>query len=196
MSFTVESISRKIRKHSDSKFNDTNIEHLKNGQLPAAVLIPLAECNQKPVLIYTRRSENLPTHRGQVSFPGGLIEERDNSPLDAALRETCEEINIPQQQIDVIGDLPPFDSQTGYFVNPFIGVVHDLNDLRKDGVEVERIFCIPVSWLADPKHSRLEEFKAPDGSIHRVWFFDKYENETLWGISAKITKDFLEIIKE
>jgi len=165
-----------------------------DNPVPSAVLIPVVEYNQEPALIYTRRSEHLTTHRGQVSFPGGVIEDDDNSPLDAALRETCEEINIKRRQINVIGGLTPFDSQTGYFIYPFVGSIHDLNGLQKDGIEVTRIFCIPVKWLADPDNSRLDDYKAPDGSIHKVWIFDKYENETLWGISAKITKDFLRII--
>ena len=91
-----------------------------DNPVPSAVLIPVVEYNQEPALIYTRRSEHLTTHRGQVSFPGGVIEDDDNSPLDAALRETCEEINIKRRQINVIGGLTPFDSQTGYFIYPFV----------------------------------------------------------------------------
>lgn len=196
MNYTLESIKNMINKFSDSEVQTLKNRHLENDQIPAAVLIPVVQYNQEPVLIYTRRSDHLPTHRGQVSFPGGAIEENDDSPLDAALRETCEEINIHRKQIEIIGKLAPFDSQTGYFIYPFVGIVHDLHGLKKDDIEVKRIFCIPVSWLADPHHSRLKDFKAPDGSLHKVWFFDEYENETLWGISAKITKEFLSVIKK
>jgi hypothetical protein len=71
-----------------------------------------------------------------------------------------------------------------------------LDQLTRNSVEVDRIFCIPLSWLCDPRHSKLKVISGMYGKLRRVWYYDLYEGELLWGITAKITKDFLELIKK
>lgn len=164
--------------------------------LHSAVLVPITYHQDEFKLIYTKRSSELARHRGQVSFPGGIIEQGDKNPIDTALRETCEEINIQRHQIDLLGMMKPFNSQTGYFIYPVVGFIQDLNGLQRNGPEVDKIFCIPYQWLADPKNSKLTDYKTSDGNIRKVWFFEMYENELLWGITALITKSFLQLIKD
>ena len=161
----------------------------------SAVLLPFTYHNNELNLIFTKRSATLGRHQGQVSFPGGMIEPGDKNPIETALRETCEEINISSSQVEILGSLPPFDSQTGYFIYPVIGFVHDLDGLRGNGDEVDKIFCIPYSWLADPENSELTDYKTKQGVYRKVWFFKEYEGELLWGITAKITKDFVALIE-
>jgi len=161
----------------------------------SAVLLPFTCHENELKLIFTRRSAALERHRGQVSFPGGMIEKSDKDPIDTALRETCEEINICTSQVEIIGLLNPFDSQTGYLIFPVIGFIHDLEGLQGSGDEVDRVFCIPYAWLADPENSELTDYKTKDGIFRKVWFFKEYEGELLWGITAKITADFIALIE-
>jgi 8-oxo-dGTP pyrophosphatase MutT (NUDIX family) len=188
----LATIRTKLNKYETELFDMAS----KPGLLRSAVLVPITYINGELKLIYTRRSTDLVRHKGQVSFPGGLIEPGDKSPTDTALRETCEEINICEQQIDLIGCLKPFNSQTGYYIYPVVGFLHDLNGLQRNGTEVDRIFCIPLAWLSDPKNSMLTDYLASDGTTRKVWFYEKYEAEVLWGITAFITKTFLDLILE
>ena len=151
---------------------------------------------EQVALLYTLRSNSLERHSGQVSFPGGVIEKADQSAIETALRETEEEIGVLRENIQIIGQLNPFNTSTGYIVFPVIGVINSLDKLTRNAIEVDRIFCIPLNWLCDPEHSRIQEFLGHDGKIRNVWFFDLYEGELLWGITAKITKDLIEIIKK
>ncbi|HUV16789.1 MAG TPA: hypothetical protein VMW28_09530, partial [Pelolinea sp.] len=84
---------------------------------------------------------------------------------------------------------------TGYFIYPVVGFISDLNGLQKNGVEVDRIFCIPYTWLTEPRNSQLLDYQAKDGTKRKVWFFEEYEGEKLWGITAKITRDFVDLIE-
>lgn len=161
----------------------------------SAVLLPFTHHNNELKLIFTKRSDTLERYKGQVSFPGGMIETGDKNPIETALRETCEEINISASQVEILGSLPPFDSQTGFFIYPAVGYIRNLDGLQVNGDEVEKVFCIPFSWLADPNNSELSDYKTKQGFYRKVWFFKEYEGELLWGITAKITKDFIELIK-
>lgn len=165
------------------------------GLMHSAVLVPFTYHKKELKLIFTKRSAILERHKGQVSFPGGMIETDDKNPIETALRETCEEINIRASQVEILGLLPSFNSQTGYFIYPVVGFIHDLNGLQENGDEVERIICIPYPWLADPDNSELLDFKTIEGIYKKVWFFKEFEGELLWGITAEITKDFVEIIE-
>lgn len=172
--------------------NNSPNEYLLNS----AVLVPLIVYHVEVSLLFTLRSNSLDRHSGQVSFPGGIIEKDDNSSIETALRETREEIGVGRENIQVIGKLAPFNTATGYIVNPVVGVIDSLENIRRNEVEVERVFCIPLNWLCVQDHSRMEDFIANDGKTRKVRFFDLYEGELLWGITAKITRDLLEIIKK
>jgi len=163
--------------------------------LLSAVLVPFTFYKSELKLIFTKRSAKLERHSGQVSFPGGIIEAGDKNPIETAIRETQEEIGIKKSQIDILGEMPPFNSSTGYFIYPVVGFISDLNGLQKNGVEVDRIFCIPYTWLTEPRNSQLLDYQAKDGTKRKVWFFEEYEGEKLWGITAKITRDFVDLIE-
>lgn len=167
-----------------------------NSLYNSAVLVPLVVHYSEINLLFTLRSSSLDRHSGQVSFPGGIIENNDNSPIDTALRETKEEIGIGKGNIQIIGQLIPFNISTGSFVYPVVGIIDSLENIRRNQVEVDRIFCIPLNWLCDPVHSRLKDYISDEGETRNVWFFDLFEGELLWGITAKITHDLIEIIKK
>lgn len=162
----------------------------------SAVLVPIVLHQNQISLLFTLRSNLLERHSGQVSFPGGIIEEDDNSAIETALRETEEEIGIGSDHIQIIGQLNPFNTTTGYIVYPVIGIINSLEVITRNEVEVNRIFYIPLNWLCDPTHSRMEKIVSSDGKTRKVWYFDRYDGELLWGITAKITQELLEIIKK
>lgn len=162
----------------------------------SAVLVPFVMHQEQVALLYTLRSNSLERHSGQVSFPGGVIEKTDQSVIETALRETEEEIGVLRENIQIIGHLNPFNTSTGYKVFPVIGIIKSMDKLIRNTIEVDRIFCIPLNWLCDPEHSRIQEFPGNDGKNRNVWFFDLYDGELLWGITAKITKDLIELIKK
>lgn len=166
-----------------------NIQH-------AAVLLPLTYRLGELIFIFTRRADNLASHAGQVSFPGGVREFEDKTPIDTALRETYEEIGILTNQIEILGMMPPYHSTTGFYVYPVVGFIRNLNGLKRNTIEVEKLLCVPYKWLMNPENYYQADYQTKSGSIHRLWFFKDFEGEKIWGLTAQITLDFMEIIKK
>ncbi len=98
----------------------------------ASVLVPFAYHDQKLSILFTHRSNQLASHRGQVSFPGGMKESADRDLLAPALRETKEEIGIDPENIEVLGQLEPIKSHTGLMIYPFAGFIRDLNGMQNN----------------------------------------------------------------
>jgi 8-oxo-dGTP pyrophosphatase MutT (NUDIX family) len=165
------------------------------GLIRAAVLLPLALKQGELSLLFTRRSDAVNSHRGQVSFPGGQLEPGDRDLRDTALRETCEEIGIQPDDIDVMGTLKPLKSATGFHIYPYVGFIRDLNGLHKNDLEVEKVFCIPLDWLTNEDNLKQEDYVPPDGSLHKVWVFKTYAGERVWGITAQITKQLIDLLR-
>ena len=166
-----------------------------NGNKAAAVLVPLAYHADELVLLYTHRSNFINRHRGQVSFPGGMEETSDKTYADTALRETYEEIGILPDHIEVYGRLPLLVSTAGYPIYPYVGFIKDMNGLQKNSDEVEKIFCIPLKWLLADGNLFQEDYRGSRGDVHKVWIFKEYDGEKVWGITAEITRRFIEMIK-
>jgi 8-oxo-dGTP pyrophosphatase MutT (NUDIX family) len=162
---------------------------------PAAVLVPLAGVHGEWHLLFTRRTDNVETHRGQVSFPGGRIEPGDASPVAAALREAQEEIGLRPDDVRVLGRLDALMTVTQYLITPVVGVIPWPYPFRPDPVEVAEVFTIPLTWLADPAH--LEHRTRPalaGGPEVPVFSYREYGGHILWGASARITLDLLSLL--
>ncbi|MGB0645983.1 MAG: CoA pyrophosphatase [Bradymonadia bacterium] len=163
------------------------------AQRRAAVLVPLIVTPDSVDLLLTRRAEHLSSHRGQVAFPGGGVEPGDENLVQTALREAREEVSLMPELVEVLGlldDLPTVTEDT--IVTPVVGVVHERSTLKADPNEVARIFSIPLDYLVEPTHWRTETH------IHRnrsypLYFLD-YDGETLWGLSAYITRQLLDFM--
>ena len=166
----------------------------KHGK-PASVMIPLVVYEEKISVLFTKRTNNVRDHQGQISFPGGAIETEDLSPLSAAYRETFEEIGLPRNHITLLGELNPRNTITGYYVYPFIGFINSLQNLIINPFEVEKIIIIPICWLMMDSNSRTEMYERPGVKKHPVIFYEAYNNEIIWGITASIIHDFLSVIK-
>jgi len=155
---------------------------------PAAVLTPLVSINNEWHFLFTKRTEDLEHHRGQVSFPGGSLEE-DEPCESGALRETFEEIGIPAHAIEVVGFLHDIRTPSRYVITPVVGVVHSIDRLAVNPAEVSRAFTAPLSFFADEANAEIR-FITIHGISREVYFYH-YDGETIWGATAMILRDLM-----
>src|SRR5512138_279669 len=158
----------------------------------AAVLIPLAWHNEEWHLLYTRRTDTVESHKGQVSFPGGACDEGETEPEQTALREAWEEIGLLPKDVRVLGKLSTLITITYFRITPVVGVVQWPAVFRVGEHEVARIFTIPLGWLANP--SNRWEFTRP-GTTRSLIAYHPYDGELLWGATARMTVDFLKVLE-
>jgi len=160
---------------------------------PAAVLVPMFRHRGAWHLLFIRRTEYPGDHHsGQVAFPGGQSEPGDADAAATALREAREEIGLDPARVVVLGELQPLHTVSDYLVTPVVGEIPWPLELRPDPTEVARVFGIPLAWLGDAANRRVLTWPAPDHPEAReVIFYDTFDQELLWGVSARITVDFL-----
>ena len=158
----------------------------------AAVLIPIVDRGE-PCLVFTKRTQRVATHKGQISFPGGAVDPGDGSFLEAALRECEEEIGLPRAAVEPLGALDDTETvATPFVITPWVGVIRELVAWRTDGEEVERVIEVPFAALAAPGGLRVEHWER-DGVVRAVYFFD-YDGDTIWGATARILKHYLDLV--
>lgn len=157
----------------------------------AAVLIPLAWHGDEWHVLFTRRTDKVESHKGQVSFPGGACDEGETTPEQTALREADEEIGLRPNDVRVLGRLTTLITITYFRVTPVVGVIKWPNVFRVGEHEVARIFTIPLAWLANPMNRW--EFEMP-GRNRSLIAYHPYDGELLWGATAKMTVDFLKVL--
>jgi len=154
----------------------------------AAVLIPLVQDGVDWHILYTRRTQRVESHKGQVSFPGGGCDEGETSPEQTALREAQEEIGIDPAAVRVLGRLTDLITITSFRVTPVVGVVNWPTVFRLNEHEVERVFTVPLAWLADS--GNRWELPFP-GKNRSVVVYHPYDGELVWGATARMTVDFV-----
>lgn len=162
------------------------------GPVPAAVLLPLFEKNGEWHILFTKRTTHLNHHRGEISFPGGVCQPEDASPLETALRETWEEVGIPPDQVTILGVLDDAYSIHNYLVTPYVGIYPGACVLVPSTAEIDRIIEIPLDHLRQPTIFRSENWSW-QGRTQPVHFF-AYEGEEVWGLTAAILKQFLDLV--
>lgn len=162
----------------------------------AAVLVPFLLKDDAWHILLTRRTASLPEHSDQVAFPGGRSDPQDVTPQQTALREAEEEINMKPNHVQVLGQLREIRTITNYCVTPVVGEIPWPYEFRLATNEVSRVFTIPIFWLADPANHKTEYRELPPPySPVPVIYFNKYDGELLWGVSAQITLDLLEALE-
>ena len=174
-----------------------NIPNLGRSSIPheAAVLIPMFYYKDEWNLLFTRRNLGLNEHSGQVSFPGGRTEPGDKNKRATALRETYEEIGIVSEEVDILGNLPDILTITNFNVSPVVGVIPWPYPLNIAENEVSRVFSIPLLWLADSNNYSIKKKFYPGKSDPlSVIYYSEYDGELLWGVTARIVANFLEIL--
>ncbi len=159
----------------------------------AGVLLPLYQLDGAWHLIFIRRAEHQQDrHSGEVGFPGGCRQVSDPDCTATALREAREEIGLAPNAVQILGELRPLHTVSHFLVTPVVGCVAWPQPLRPDPREVSRIFSIPLAWLADHAHHQVRTYPAAGHPEARdLIFFDEYDGELLWGVTARITLDFL-----
>jgi len=153
----------------------------------AAVLIPLFYQRQDWHLLFIRRTDTVNHHKGQVAYPGGLRESVDRSLVDTALRETYEEIGLNPEDVTILGKLDPVISTTNYNITPIVGYFVTPYTYKPSMDEVSRIFSIPLNWLSNKSNFEEKMYVTPEGEKKKVVYYQEYDKEILWGITARIT---------
>lgn len=158
----------------------------------AAVLIGLVEPNQENSecglqVLLTKRASHLKHHPSQVSFPGGKVEPEDSSLIATALREASEEIGLLESAVTVIGQLPTYQTISGYQVTPIIGIVAQKQCYKMDDNEVSEIFQVPLQHFLTTKdhHTVVASRNGKEHNIH----FMPYKQYNIWGATAVMLKD-------
>lgn len=157
----------------------------------AAVLIPLVYQDAQWHVLYTRRTQRVESHKGQVSFPGGACDEGESTPEQTALREVHEEIGLDPKYVRILGRLASMVTISSFRVTPVVGALKWPTVFRLSEHEVERIFTVPLAWLADA--ANRWELPFP-GSTRGVVVYHPYDGELVWGATARMTVDFLRAI--
>ena len=169
-----------------------------NSKQPAAVLIPLFLDQGVWKMLFIKRTQiEKDRHSGQVAFPGGRADQNDSSLLETALREAEEEIGVKPEDVDILGPACSITTVTNYEITPYVGVLPWPYALQLSKKEVEKLLLIPVLWLADKKNYLVKKWRSPekpDTGIP-VIFYNDFEGEMLWGATAQIVVDFLQLIQ-
>lgn len=160
--------------------------------VPAAVLVPLV-LHPDPTILLTLRSARLSSHAGQVSFPGGRMEEGE-SPEQTALREAAEEVGLDPALPEILGRLPPLLTGTGYRVTPVVALLRPPFALRHDPGEVEEPFEYPLARLLDPAapERRRQEFR---GRMREFWVWP-HERHYIWGATASMLVTLSAVLRD
>lgn len=180
----------------------------------SAVLIPLVQVDGEWHILFEVRSLKMRKQPGDISFPGGRIDSTDPTPWAAALRETYEELGVDPKTVTLVQKLSPYVASPSFVVYPFVAiidydqVIHSYNE-----IEVEEVFTVPVKWLLNHEPNlhmvSVEPVPSPDFPFEKImngdqykwrrgsieeWFYD-YEEYTIWGLTARILKHFIECIR-
>ncbi len=188
-------------------------KHAKQINNKAAVLIPIVKVDNQLHLLFQIRSHKLKWQPGDICFPGGKVEIEDINPEQTAKRETCEELGLSINEITILGQLPKFIATLGMIIYPFVGKIDSIDDLKLNFDEVESIFTVPLEWFKNnqPLHATMQVGHKPNNdfpynllpnrskdwqkrSEHLVYFYH-YNNYIIWGLTAQIIKQFINIIQ-
>ncbi len=156
---------------------------------PSAVLLPLYMHEGNERILFTRRTDHLSHHSGEISFPGGRWQESDRDLLETALRETEEEMGIAPGDVEVLGRLDDCISVHGYHVTPFVGVIPHPYPLQVNRDEIAEVIDVSAARLLDPSIFRVEDWQHK-GRVHPVCFYTVGAHE-IWGLTAGILRQFL-----
>jgi 8-oxo-dGTP pyrophosphatase MutT (NUDIX family) len=179
---------------------ETTDEHRMREQsggtfVKAAVLVPLVDREGELTLLLTQRTEHLTDHSGQVSLPGGRVEESDSSIIETALREAREEIGLDARHVEVIGVLPDYFTSTGYCVTPVVAIVHPPVELMADPNEVAEIFEVPLAFLMNGMNHQLRTVILPDGVRQRTFYAMPYDRYFIWGATAGMLRNLFHFLR-
>ncbi len=192
MAISLSHLVAKLR----SALNTREVEIISNnGQYKeAGVLVPLIELKSNIHLLFTERSNKVIHHKGQISFPGGKVEKRDDHLIETVLRETEEEIGIKSHCIDIIGRLDDeLTLVSGYLIHPFVGHMNTCTDIKPNPDEVESVFTVPLEFFLsvgpEPPYYPIPY----EGNILESRAY-VYQGKVIWGATCRILTKFVKIL--
>ncbi len=158
----------------------------------AAVLVPLFKKGEDCHLLFTKRSDQVKYHKGEISFPGGVVDEEDLELVNTALREAHEEIGLRESDVQIIGILDDIVTVTEFIVTPIVGLIPYPYPLKVSEREISELIEVPLSSLLDGNcFSEREIFR---GGQKEIVYSYQYGEHTIWGATARILKQFLDVI--
>lgn len=183
-----------LQRFSYHHLDDIEKAYIHYGRIQhACVLIPLVQTKHGIEVILTKRATHLKHHPGQISFPGGKVEQHDINEADTALREAEEEIGLNRNDVHIIGQLKQYQTITGYSITPIIGFIPANYSFTADHNEVAEIFSVPFNHFTDEgNHIHVEVNRK--GSKHNIYFMP-YLSYNIWGATAAILKDLVAHLK-
>ena len=186
---TPAGLKQRIRRRLSSLSPRTTDEEFTRE---AAVLMPVFERGGEPHFLLTRRTEEVETHKGQISFPGGMREAGE--PLQrTAIRETFEEVGITESKVEILGRFHDYISNTGFLVTPFAGFLTEPLEIVPQAREVAEVLTVPFRLFLDPDLLRVETVTR-HGKPLDVYYYT-YGDHVVWGLTARIIRDFLQEIE-
>lgn len=165
-----------------------------DNAIQAAVLVPLISRNSGITVLFTQRTTHLAEHAGQISFPGGRVEEGDASMQDTALREAEEEIGLPRSQVDILGMLPDYYIATGFRVTPVVGLIEAPFPVTLDNFEVAEIFEVPLQFFLNPANH--EQHSTNSHGRSRRYYAMPYQGRFIWGATAGILYNLYQALRD
>jgi 8-oxo-dGTP pyrophosphatase MutT (NUDIX family) len=203
---TVDEIVRRVRERSrrlasglpvsvlpvGSDFSLNGVVPLPAMYRPAAVLVPLVRRAGGVTVLLTQRTEDMPSHAGQVAFPGGRRQDEDADAVATALRETEEEVGLERRFVDVIGSLDFYRTGTGYEITPVVGVVEPGFVTRADPREVAAVFEVPLEHFLDARNHRVDsrQYQGRERRYYAMPYGERY----IWGATAGMLKNLHHVL--
>lgn len=158
-----------------------------NGKRAAAVLVPVVGRETGASVVLTLRSDTLPSHPGQIAFPGGKVDDTDAGPVEAALRESHEEIGLEPGSVDVLGFLDTYHTGSGFRILPVVAEISPDAVFTPEPGEVADIFEVPLSFLMDPGNHQIHSTER--GGTLRRYYAMPFKNRYIWGVTAGILRN-------
>jgi 8-oxo-dGTP pyrophosphatase MutT (NUDIX family) len=159
---------------------------------PAAVLVPLINRPDGVTVLFTQRTAHLNDHAGQISFPGGRVDEADPDRIHTALREAEEEAGLAPEQVTVIGVLPDYDIPTGFRVTPVVGWIEPPVHLAPDPFEVAELFEVPLAHFMDPANHQRHSDEI--NGRRRNYYAMPHDGRFIWGATAGMLHSLYEFL--
>lgn len=191
LDYIRDAFKRSVNWQVEPLFIDSFSPNIKisNSARKAAVLIPFVQRGSDLNIIFTRRSEHLNDHAGQISFPGGCIELYDKDEIAAAIRETEEEIGVGKQFVKIMGAQPSLLTTTDFLMTPIVGELLPGFSIKPDISEVAEVFEVPLEVLMNPDYHIIHQLQIPSGH-GRYYFSISWHSYFIWGATAALVRNF------
>ncbi len=180
-------IKNKLSSHKQRTYKYADVPYKK-----AAVLIPLFFKDGESHLLFTKRTDKVETHKGQISFPGGMYDESDNNLEETALRETWEEMGIKTNDVTIIGRTDSFLTNTNFLVTPYVGYFFYPYEYKINSDEIDRVIEVPLKNLLNPDCFEIKPWER-DGIKWNIHYYN-YNGDVIWGVTGFLLSNFLSII--